>query len=97
MAGSEGKAPSIKLQDVTPHDLRRTAASGMTELGIDRLVVSKILNHVERHVTATYDRYSYFDQKRRALDAWAAHVDAILSGKQAASNVVTLAPGGGSA
>ena len=31
-----------------PHDLRRTAASHMTGMGISRLVVSKILNHVER-------------------------------------------------
>jgi integrase len=31
-----------------PHDLRRTAASHMTSMGISRLVVSKILNHVEK-------------------------------------------------
>ena len=35
-----------------PHDLRRTAASQMTSLGIGRLVVSKVLNHAERGVTA---------------------------------------------
>lgn len=36
----------------TPHDLRRTAASQMTAMGISRLVVSKILNHIESSVTA---------------------------------------------
>ena len=43
----------------TPHDLRRTAASHMTSMGISRLVVSKLLNHVERGITAVYDRHSY--------------------------------------
>jgi integrase len=51
-----------------PHDLRRTAASHMTGMGISRLVVSKILNHVERGVTAVYDRHSYDNEKRQALE-----------------------------
>jgi integrase len=38
------------------HDFRRTAASLMTRMGIPRLTVKKILNHVERDVTAVYDR-----------------------------------------
>ena len=48
------------------HDLRRTAASHMTGIGISRLVVSKILNHVERGITAVYDRHSYDSEKRSA-------------------------------
>ncbi len=74
-----------------PHDLRRTAASNMTALGINRLVVSKILNHVESSITAIYDRYSYEQEKRFAMEAWAAHLEGILSGKSKADNVVTLA------
>jgi len=54
----------------TPHDLRRTAASHMTGMGYNRLVVSKLLNHAERGVTAVYDRYSYDSEKRQALEAW---------------------------
>ena len=54
----------------TPHDLRRTAASHMTSIGISRLVVSKILNHAERGVTAVYDRHSYDAEKREALEIW---------------------------
>jgi len=57
------------------HDLRRTAASHMTGMGIPRLVVGKILNHVETGVTAIYDRHSYDQEKRQALDAWGAHVE----------------------
>jgi integrase len=74
-----------------PHDLRRTAASYMTSLGINRLVVSKILNHAETGVTSVYDRHSYDREKRAALDAWARCVDEIISGRQSHGNVITLA------
>lgn len=54
----------------TPHDLRRSAASYMTSMGVPRLVVSKILNHTENSVTAVYDRYSYDREKKEAMDLW---------------------------
>ncbi len=65
------------------HDLRRTAASHMTSMGIQRLVVSKILNHVEPGVTAVYDRHSYDQEKRKALNAWGRKLESIISGKKA--------------
>ena len=55
---------------LTPHDLRRTAASHMTSLGANRLVVGKILNHAEPGVTAVYDRHGYDAEKREALELW---------------------------
>ena len=70
--------------DFVPHDLRRTAASKMTgDLGIMRLTVSKILNHVETGVTAVYDRHSYDPEKRQALDAWGARLEQIVAGESA--------------
>jgi len=85
------QAPAIGVTGVVPHDLRRSAASGMTALGINRLVVAKILNHVESSVTAIYDRYAYDAEKRHALETWASHLEGILSGKPKADNVVVLA------
>ncbi len=75
------KKPVLSLTDIVPHDLRRTAASNMAALGINRLVISKILNHVESSVTSIYDRHGYDDEKRHALEVWAAHLQGILSGK----------------
>lgn len=66
--------------DFAPHDLRRTAASHMTSLGFTRLVVGKILNHVETGVTAIYDRHSYDKEKREALEAWGCRVEEITAG-----------------
>ena len=90
-AAQYSKAPAIGLTNIVPHDLRRTAASGMTALGINRLVVSKILNHVENSVTAIYDRHTYDQEKRCAMEVWATHLEGILSGKPKADNVVTMA------
>ncbi len=64
--------------EFVPHDLRRTVASCMTSMGISRLVVSKLLNHVESGVTALYDRHSYDPEKAEALIAWAGKLEAIL-------------------
>ena len=73
--------PAIGLTGIVPHDPRRTAASNMAALGINRLVISKILNHVETNLTAIYDRHAYDVEKRHALEAWATHLEGILSGK----------------
>jgi integrase len=64
------------------HDLRRTAASLMVGAGVPRLVVSKILNHVETGVTAVYDRHGYDLEKRAALDFWGKRVERILANKR---------------
>lgn len=66
------------IKSWTPHDLRRTAASHMTSIGISRLVVGKILNHSEQGVTAVYDRHSYDNEKRHALDMWAQKLREII-------------------
>jgi integrase len=68
-----------ECKDFTAHDLRRTAASMMTGMGIPRLTVSKILNHVEPGVTAVYDRHSYDREKREALEAWSRRLQLLVS------------------
>ncbi|MFZ5447055.1 MAG: tyrosine-type recombinase/integrase [Thermodesulfobacteriota bacterium] len=75
-----------------PHDLRRTAASHMTGMGISRLVVSKILNHIERGVTAVYDRHSYDREKRQALESWGSKLKSII--EDAEIKVIPMVRGG---
>ena len=71
------------------HDLRRTTASCMTGIGIPRVVVSKILNHVERGITAVYDRHSYDAEKRAAVNKWDRYLTQMLSAERP-SKVVAL-------
>ena len=67
------------------------------DLGIPRLIVSKILNHADRDITAVYDRASYDRDKRRALNVWGDRVEEVVSGKPRVDNVVKLAAGNDSA
>lgn len=62
----------------TPHDLRRTAASIMTKIGIPRLHVEKVLNHSTGDIAEVYDRHDYGPEKRVALERWAASLADIL-------------------
>jgi integrase len=81
---------TIGIGDATPHDLRRTAASHMTSIGISRRVVSKILNHAEPGVTAVYDRHSYDFEKRAALIAWSERLLEIIGVRPVQLRVVPL-------
>lgn len=74
------------------HDLRRTAASGMASLSIPVHVVEAVLNHKSgsiKGVAATYNRYNYADEKRRALSAWANLVAEIV-GDAKKNNVIQM-------
>jgi integrase len=66
----------------SPHDLRRTAASAMTMLGIPRLHVEKVLNHATSDIAEVYDRHDYLAEKRVALERWAAHLEDIIEGNE---------------
>jgi integrase len=81
-----------KINAFCPHDLRRSAASHMTALGISRLVVSKILNHAERSVTAIYDRHSYDKEKQLALETWSNKLLEIIFAEHTTTNNVILFP-----
>jgi integrase len=73
-----------EMEHWTPQDLRRTAYTGMTSLGIPRDTVEAVVGHSVRGVAGVYDRYSYLREKARALEAWGRHLDARVSGREAA-------------
>jgi integrase len=74
-----------------PHDLRRTVATRMADLGIQPHVIEAVLNHVSGHkagVAGIYNRSLYSSEKAAALAQWADHVTALIEGRK--SNVVPL-------
>lgn len=75
----------------TVHDLRRTCATGMQSLGVSDEIVDRVLNHVQTGVRKSYNHYAHDEAKRQALSAWSQHVEAVVTGEPAASNVVELA------
>lgn len=82
----------IGVSDVTPHDLRRTAATKMAALGVERMTLSKVLNHVDRSVTGRYDAHAYIPEKRAALERWGRKLESIITAAPpAGAKVVELA------
>jgi integrase len=77
--------------DWTLHDLRRLASTTMHDrLGIQPHIVERVLAHVQGGVAAVYNKAEYRHEKRRALEKWAAYVDAVVSGTPAMAKVVPL-------
>ena len=70
--------PLFEVERFTPHDIRRTVATGISEDGASRVVVSKVLNHIDASVTAIYDRHSYEKEMRGALDGWGRRLAALV-------------------
>ena len=67
------------------HDLRRTVATGLQQLGIPLPVTEEILGHVSGSrsgVVGIYQRYNYEPEKRAALEAWGARVMALVEGRE---------------
>tara|TARA_R110001599_G_scaffold9972_5_gene49284 strand:- start:7961 stop:9502 length:1542 start_codon:yes stop_codon:yes gene_type:complete len=72
----------------TPHDLRRTSATLMVELGVMPEVVERCLNHAEDNkVKRTYQRYSYKPQMKQA---WELLGDRLIVLRDGGDNVITL-------
>ena len=73
---------AIGIEDFRIHDLRRSAATHMAELGISPHTISLVLNHVSaRRGTITgkvYVQYSYDKEKRVALGAWGKRLASII-------------------
>src|SRR5262249_611320 len=65
------------------HDLRRTTATRMADIGVLPHIIEACLNHVSGHkagVAGTYNRATYAKEKAIALTRWAEHLSAIVSG-----------------
>jgi integrase len=83
----------VAIPGWTFHDLRRTAATGMARLGIALPVVEKVLNHAGTSfsgVAGIYQRHNFADEKRKALEAWATHIEGLVKGKSG-TKVVRMA------
>lgn len=64
----------IGIAKWVPHDLRRTAASQLAELGVLPHVVEKIQNHTMQGVLAIYNRYDYAKECKAAMNLWGARL-----------------------
>jgi integrase len=69
------------VERFTLHDLRRTAATEMAEMGIAVHVIDKLLNHKTgtiRGIAKVYNRHEYRPEQRDALVRWGRRLAAIV-------------------
>jgi integrase len=82
----------------TIHDLRRTAASNMAQMGVPIGTISMVLDHTSvasSNVTsAIYIKHSFDREKRLALDAWSQQLSLILSGHVVDANAAYMVNSG---
>lgn len=64
------KLPYYGLSRWTPHDLRRTARTIMSRIGIIREHAEQVIGHKIGGVEGVYNRYQYDNEKKAALLAW---------------------------
>jgi integrase len=87
-AWTEGKAAldeRVGFNDWRLHDLRRTTATRLADLGTPPHVVEQILNHQSGHragIVQVYNRSSYDREVKAALALWADHINTLATGDE---------------
>jgi len=59
-----------KLENIRPHDFRRTGRTHLPALGVPESVSEALLNHVKDELEGTYNLYTYWPERKRALSLW---------------------------
>jgi integrase len=73
-----------RAEEIMPwriHDIRRTVATGMADIGVQPHIIEAVLNHISGHkagVAGIYNRAAYAAEKRAAIQLWAAHVTSLV-------------------
>lgn len=87
-------AAAAPMAEWNIHDLRRTFATGMAEMGIQPHITEKVLNHNPKAlsgVAGVYNRHEYMSERKAALDAWGRRVETLVADVGAyTTNVIPL-------
>jgi hypothetical protein len=79
----------VKLAHWINHDIRRTVRSNLSRLKITEEAREAVLAHARPGIKGVYDLHDYFDEKREALELWAARLRSIVEPPQT-DNVIQL-------
>jgi len=61
---------ALDIEPVRPHDFRRTVRTHLEKLNVAPHIAEKCLNHSLGAINATYNKNSYLDERREALERW---------------------------
>lgn len=74
----------LGVVDFVPHDLRRTAATFMSQIGFMDEVIDAVLNHTKQGIIRTYNLNKYDSEKQAALESWERKLLSIVTGSDSA-------------
>jgi integrase len=90
LAKYRGDDPTdVTLLHFVNHDIRRTVRSQLSRLKVTEEAREAVLAHARPGIKGTYDLHDYLDEKREALELWAARLRSIVE-PAIASNVIAL-------
>jgi integrase len=78
-----------KWRRITPHDLRSTCKSWMSELRVDYETRQRYLDHALEGMDAIYDKSDFVEHRLAAANKWLAFLNDLEAGK-AQANVIKL-------
>ena len=73
--GNKNLRELTKLEDIRPHDFRRTCRTHLSSLGIRSEVAEAVLAHAQGEIEATYNIWSYWPERKEALALWSAKLE----------------------
>jgi integrase len=79
----------VGLEPFVIHDIRRTMRTGLSALPVPDMVRELVIAHARPGLHKVYDQYAYLDEKRHALQLWAARLRSIV-GRDGSTNVVEM-------
>jgi integrase len=90
----EAGADAKPLPHWTLHDLRRTARTNMSKVGISAEIAERCLAHLPPGIRGVYDLHDFLAEKRSAMERWGQHLAGIVD-PSSRSNVVQLTKAAG--
>lgn len=81
-AGKPVAENRLGVEPFTPHDLRHTAATFMSQIGFMDEIIDAVLNHTKHGIIKTYNLNKYVAEKQQALEAWERKIKSMITGKE---------------
>lgn len=72
------KNPNAKLEHYQVKDFRKTCRTRLTQLGVSEDIAELVLGHTQTKIVRTYNRHSYLQEKREALEIYGKHIMEIV-------------------
>ena len=89
LARRRGDDPKkVELPSWKNHDVRRTVRSNLSRLRVSEEAREAVVAHARPGIKGTYDLYDYLDEKRAALELWAARLRSIVEPSPPTGDVV---------